>query len=85
MQALSCNTSKGSTWAPQTVKQALQIKFLCGTSGYETLRKLGYLLPNNRTLAHRLQGLKFLPGILTDVIDLLKMKAEGTQDIEVSD
>lgn len=52
------------------------------TSGYETLRKLRYPLPANRTLARRLQGLKFLPGILTDVVDLLKTKAEGMQDIE---
>lgn len=82
IHALSRNTNKGSTWSAQTVKQALQIKFSCGTSGYETLRKLGYPLPTNRTLARRLQGLKFLPGILTDVIDLLKTKAEGMQDIE---
>lgn len=40
------------------------------------------MLPTNRTLAHRLQALKFLPRILTDVIDLLKTKAEGMQDIE---
>nr|XP_050038196.1 uncharacterized protein LOC126535352 isoform X1 [Dermacentor andersoni]XP_050042913.1 uncharacterized protein LOC126540168 isoform X1 [Dermacentor andersoni] len=82
IQALSRNSNKGSTWSPQSVKQALQIKFSCGTSGYETLRKLGYPLPTNRTLARRLQALSFLPGILTDVIDLLKTKAEGMQDIE---
>ncbi|KAH9364129.1 hypothetical protein HPB48_010137 [Haemaphysalis longicornis] len=70
------------TWSSQTVKQALQIKLSCQTSGNETLKNLGYLLLANRTLARRLQGLKFLPGILTDVVDLLKTKAEGMQDIE---
>ncbi|KAH9384536.1 hypothetical protein HPB48_026544 [Haemaphysalis longicornis] len=83
IRPLSRDSNKRSaTWSPQTVKQALQIKFSCRTSGYETLRKLRYPLPANRTLARRLQGLKFLPGIFTDMVDLLKTKAEGMQDIE---
>ncbi|KAH9384249.1 hypothetical protein HPB48_026242 [Haemaphysalis longicornis] len=81
IQALSRDSNKGSTWSPLTVKQVLQIKFSCRTSGYESLTKLGYPLPANRTLARRLQGLKFLPGILTDVVNLLKTKAEGMQDV----
>lgn len=64
------------------MKQALQIKVSCETSGYGTLRKLGYPLPSNRTLTRRLRGLKFLPGTLTDVIGLLSMKAETMEDIE---
>lgn len=61
--ALSRN-NLGHPWSAQTVKQGLQIKFACGTTGYETLRKMGYPLPSSRTLARRIQGLKFLPGIL---------------------
>lgn len=82
LQALGRQSNKGSTWSAETIKQALQIKFSCGKTGYETLRKLGYPLPSGKTLARRLQGLKFLPGILTEVIDVLKMKAENMQDIE---
>ncbi|KAH7949092.1 hypothetical protein HPB49_005101 [Dermacentor silvarum] len=82
MRALSRNSNRGATWSSKTIKQALQIKFASGTSGYETLRKLGYPLPSNRTLVRRLQGLKFLPRILTEVIDVLRSKAEGMEDVE---
>nr|XP_037288828.1 uncharacterized protein LOC119181689 [Rhipicephalus microplus] len=82
MRALSRNSNRGTTWSSKTIKQALQIKFASGTTGYETLRKLGYPLPSNRTLVRRLQGLKFLPGILTEVTELLRAKAEGLEDVE---
>ncbi|XP_075752306.1 uncharacterized protein LOC142818019 [Rhipicephalus microplus] len=82
LQALGRQSNKGSTWSAETIKQALQIKFSCGKTGYQTLRNLGYPLPSGKTLARRLQGLKFLPGILTEVIDVLKIKAENMQDIE---
>lgn len=81
-QALLRNSNWGSTWSPQTIKRELQMKLSCGTSGYGTLRKLRYPLPSNRTVTRRLQGLKFFPVILTDVIDLLRMKAESMEDIE---
>lgn len=47
----------------QKQSRGLQIKF-CRTTGYGTLRKLGYPLPSNRALDRRLEGLRFLPGIL---------------------
>lgn len=46
------------------------------------LRKMGYLLPSNRTLARRIQSLKFLPGILHEVIDVTKCKSETMEDVE---
>lgn len=82
VRALSKSSSLGNSWSADTVKQGLQIKFACGTTGYETLRKMGYSLPSNRTLARRIQSLKFLPGILHEVIDDMKCKAESMEDVE---
>lgn len=82
ISALSKTSTQGHTWSVETVKQGLQIKFACGTTGYETLRKLGYPLPSSRTLARRIQGLRFLPGILQEVFDVMKCKAESMEDVE---
>ncbi|XP_075721817.1 uncharacterized protein LOC142765131 [Rhipicephalus microplus] len=82
VRALSRSSSLGNSWSPHTVKQGLQIKFACGTTGYETLRKMGYPLPSKRTLARRIQNLKFLPGVLHEVIDVMKCKAETMEDVE---
>ncbi|KAL1467150.1 hypothetical protein MTO96_026278 [Rhipicephalus appendiculatus] len=82
VRALSRSSSLGNSWSPQTVKQGLQIKLACGTTGYETLRKMGYPLPSGRTLARRIENLKFLPGILHEVIDVMKFKAETMEDVE---
>ncbi|XP_072145524.1 uncharacterized protein [Dermacentor andersoni] len=82
LRALSRSNNRGNSWTPETVKQGLQIKFACGTTGYETLRKLGYPLPSNRTLTRRLEGLKFLPGILHEVIDVMRCKAMAMEEVE---
>ncbi|XP_077485470.1 uncharacterized protein LOC144095680 [Amblyomma americanum] len=82
ISALSKNSTQGHTWSAETVKQGLQIKFVCGTTGYETLRKLGYPLPSSSTLARKIQGLKFLPGILQEVFDVMKCKAETMENVE---
>ncbi|KAH9371798.1 hypothetical protein HPB48_000082 [Haemaphysalis longicornis] len=55
----------------------LSYKLLCGTTSYETPRKLGYRLPSNRTLTWCLHRLEFMPGILTEVVNLLKLSAES--------
>lgn len=82
IQMLSCQGNKRHTWSPQTIKQALQIKSSCGISGYETLRKLGYPLPDTRTLNRHLQRHKCRPGVLTEVVSQLEVNAEGMRDIE---
>lgn len=43
---------------------------------------MGYPFPSSRTLARRLQNLKFLPGILHEVVDIIKCKAETMEDVE---
>ncbi|KAG0415029.1 hypothetical protein HPB47_007803 [Ixodes persulcatus] len=63
-KVLAKQNSRGMTWSMATIKQALQVKFACGTTGYELLRTLGYPLPSTKTLMLRLQGFCFLPGIL---------------------
>lgn len=75
-------TSRGRTWSLQTVKQVLQIKFACGTTGYELLQTLGYPLPSTRTLMRRLQSFHFLPGILGEVFDIQKRKADAMEEAE---
>lgn len=82
IRSLSRENNFGHTWSTGTIKQALQIKYACGTSGYEFLRKLGYPLPSTSVLGRRLQGLKFLPGVLTEVFDVLKSKADTMDDVE---
>ncbi|XP_075748256.1 uncharacterized protein LOC142814162 [Rhipicephalus microplus] len=82
VRALSRSSSLGKFWSPHNIKQGLQIKFACGTTGYETLKKMGYPLPSNRTLTRRIQDLKFLPGILHEVIDVMKCKAETMENVE---
>lgn len=80
--ALVRKTTKGSKWSEKTIRAALQIKHACGTTGYELLRSLSYPLPSNRTLIRRLQNIRFLPGILHEVLYVLKLKSETMHDIE---
>lgn len=81
-KVLAKQNSRGMTWSMATIKQALQVKFACGTTGYELLRTLRYPLPSTRTLMRRLQGFCFLPGILKEVLDVLKKKVETMEDAE---
>ncbi|KAH7959882.1 hypothetical protein HPB49_014652 [Dermacentor silvarum] len=46
------------------------------------LRSLSYPIPSNRTLIRRLQNIRFLPGILHEVLNVLKHKVEAMEDIE---
>lgn len=80
--ALTKKTTKGSKWSEKTIRVALQIKHACGTTGYELLRSLSYPLPSNRTLIRRLQNIRFLPGVLHEVLDVLKRKSGTMHDIE---
>ncbi|KAH6946446.1 hypothetical protein HPB50_013650 [Hyalomma asiaticum] len=44
------------------------------TSGYNVARELGMPLPSELTLQRKIEGFKFAPGLLTEVLDLLKIK-----------
>ncbi|XP_049512243.1 THAP domain-containing protein 5-like [Dermacentor silvarum] len=82
VKSLTMETTKGHKWSEKTIRVALQIKHACGTTGYEMLRSLSYPIPSNRTLIRRLQNIRFLPGILHEVFNVLKHKVEAMEDIE---
>ena len=46
-----------------------------GGSGYKCLLDLGFPLPAIRTLQKRTEEITFMPGVVTEVFDLLKLKA----------
>ncbi|TRY72551.1 hypothetical protein TCAL_13647, partial [Tigriopus californicus] len=74
--ALDRQSMRGLKWIDETIKQGLQLKFACDTSGYETLLKQGYPLQSVRTLLERTEHIEFEPGILDDVFEMLKLKAQ---------
>ena len=54
-KALSSKSMRGYYWSDETVTKALQLRFACGSSGYDMLISQGFPLPNNRTLQRRMQ------------------------------
>jgi hypothetical protein len=67
---------KGVVWSLETVRQAFQIRYICGVQGYEFIRNIGYPLPSYRTLCDRVQHSSFLPGIQNDVLQWLQCKLQ---------
>ena len=51
-------------WSNETIKRALQLRFACGTSGYETLLRQGYPLPSICTLQRHTEHIDFESGIV---------------------
>ncbi|XP_077488969.1 uncharacterized protein LOC144099493 isoform X2 [Amblyomma americanum] len=48
--------------------------YLNDDQGYSVARELGIPLPSERTLQRKIEGFKFVPGMLSEVIDLLRAK-----------
>ena len=68
---------RGYSWSNETIEEGLRWKLAFGTAGYELfVQKFPY--PANRTLQEKLEKLKFEPGILTEVIIMMKDKVEAT-------
>ena len=65
---------RGGAWSYDTIKKALQLRFACGLTGYQTLLQQGYPLPAVRTLSNRTEHIKFESGVLTEVIEMLRIK-----------
>jgi len=64
---------RGISWSTNTITKALRLYVACGQKGCEEVRQqLPY--PSIRCLQHRIQGLKFKPGIFEDIFNLLKIK-----------
>ncbi|KAJ3640446.1 hypothetical protein Zmor_003741 [Zophobas morio] len=71
---LETNQCRGSTWSDETITKALKLYMACGVKGYEEIRRQKLPYPSPRTLQHRIRNLKFRPGILEDVFNLLQIK-----------
>ncbi|KAK0165726.1 hypothetical protein PV328_004225 [Microctonus aethiopoides] len=50
LEVLTRKASRGIKWSIETMTKALQLKFLCGSIGYEELRASNMPLPSQRTL-----------------------------------
>ena len=50
LQASQASRNKGIVWTLHTIRQAFQIRYICGAHGYEFIRSLHYPLPSYQTL-----------------------------------
>ena len=78
LQATPVSKNKGVVWSVQTIREAFQIRYICGAQGYEFIRSLRYPLPSYRTLCDRIQQAPFKPGIQTEVIQWMKCKLQSS-------
>lgn len=69
-------------WSNATITESLKTKFACGKKGYEYERQK-YPLPTERTLQKRMEDISFEPGILQDVLDLLKLKVNTMDEADL--
>ena len=76
IESLCVKRVRGVVWSNETVKKALQIRFSCGSSGYNNLLRHGLPFPSLRTLQRRMENINFEPGILHQVFHLLSCKVE---------
>jgi hypothetical protein len=60
----------------QPIRQAFQIRYICGAQGYDFIRSLRYPLPSYRTLCDRIQQAPFQPGIQIDVVKWMQCKLQ---------
>ncbi|CAJ1057940.1 hypothetical protein AALO_G00089630%2C partial [Xyrichtys novacula] len=82
IQSLGREKKRWIRWSNQTLKKAIQIRFTAGTTGYKTLQKMKIPRPDIRTTQQRMQHVKMEPGVLMEVIKMLKLKAEGINKME---
>lgn len=71
---LASGKQRGGSWSAETVNKALKLYVACGRKGYEEMRRQKLPYPSIRTLQYRIQGLQLKPGILEDILKLLKIK-----------
>lgn len=82
IRALGRKSNCGSPWSSATIKKSLQLHFACGSTGYNLLLSQGQPLPAERTLRSHIQGIKFEPGVLCEVFDLMKCKVAALKPQE---
>ncbi|KAG0431605.1 hypothetical protein HPB47_021659 [Ixodes persulcatus] len=65
----------------ETIQKTLKVRLACGTRGYD-VKELCTPLPSEHTLQRRLIDVKFLPGILHEVLQPLALKIEFMTEIK---
>ena len=65
-----------STLSDETLKNSLEVLFACGSSGYNFLRKKEYPIPSLRSIRQHIQHVKIDSGILHEVFQWMKVKAD---------
>lgn len=85
IKVLIRQSSRGRLWSNDTIKKALKLKFFCGSSGYQELRKQKIPLPSERTLRRKLESIQFEEGICDDIFKLLEDKVALFKDAKERD
>ncbi|TGZ50578.1 Uncharacterized protein DBV15_12610 [Temnothorax longispinosus] len=67
LRVLRTGTSRGMKWSEDTILKGLNLRFTCGTRGYNYLRQIMAPLPSVRTLQRSIEHIKFNPGLLDSV------------------
>lgn len=74
LSAIINGRAQGSKWSDETITVCLRIKYACGSSGYNELRRLNYPLASERTLRERTEGIQFEEGVFEFIWDLIEEK-----------
>ncbi|XP_077511954.1 uncharacterized protein LOC144122834 [Amblyomma americanum] len=82
LKSMERSTMRGTPWSTSTIEKGLKIRLSCGSRGYNVVREIGTPLPSERTLQRHLEGLKFLPGILHEILPSLSAKVNLMKDYE---
>lgn len=67
---------KSVPWSENTIEKGLQLRFACGTSGYELLLRMGLPFPSVRSLQNRVEHITLKPGLFDSVFDLMASKVK---------
>lgn len=81
-RSLEGKDMRGFKYSARSVQKSLKVKYSCRARGYKHLRQSGYPLPSLRTLRRRVEGITFIPGVLSDVLLLLKGKVSSMREMD---
>lgn len=62
--------------------KALRLRFSCGITSYEELRRQKFSLPGLRTLQRKIENFKFESGISDDIFNFFKLKVSNWGKID---
>lgn len=82
LESLSRGTNRGMKWSNETIKKALQLRFSCGSTGYNVLLQQQQPLPSLRSLRRRIEFIHMEPGILGEVFSFLQVKVSAMKPEE---